>query len=83
MNALSRVVEKLMMRDRLTEAYEVRAFRDEDEEYLVFEPSQPEIPHAEQGALQEIKSSLRGHGEQLVLPDDCQFGDNDLCFVES
>ncbi|MGE5895034.1 MAG: hypothetical protein ACM34I_13345 [bacterium] len=43
----------------------------------------PEVPHAEPGAFEAIKSSILGHGEQTVLPDDCQFGDNDLCSVES
>jgi hypothetical protein len=68
--------------ERLTEAYEVRAFRDDEEELRLVEPV-PEIPHAEQGAFQTIKSMISGHGEQTVLPDDCQFGDNDLCVVES
>jgi hypothetical protein len=42
-----------------------------------------EIPHAEPGAFQAIKSAVKGHGEQTVLPDDCEFGDNDLCYVET
>lgn len=42
-----------------------------------------EIPHAEPGAFQAIKSAVLGHGEQTVLPDDCEFGDNDLCAVET
>ena len=70
------------MRETLTEAYEVRAFRDEAEEPRPIEAAGPEIPHAEQGALQAVKNMARGHGEQTVLPDDCQFGDNDLCYVE-
>jgi hypothetical protein len=41
------------------------------------------VPHAEPGALQAIKSSIKGHGEQTVLPDDCEFGDNDLCYVDA
>lgn len=71
------------MRETLTEAYEVRAFRDESEEIRPAETTGPEIPHAEQGALQAIKAMPKGHGEQTVLPDDCQFGDNDLCYVEA
>jgi hypothetical protein len=42
-----------------------------------------EVPHAEPGALQAVKSSIKGHGEQTILPDDCEFGDNDLCYVEA
>lgn len=42
----------------------------------------PGIIHPEPGSLQAIKGSIPGHGEQVVLPDDCQFGDNDLCDVE-
>ena len=69
--------------ERLTEAYEVRAFRDEEEDSRVVETAFSGIPHAEQGAFQGIKSRISGHGEQTIVPDDCQFGDNDLCFVES
>jgi hypothetical protein len=42
-----------------------------------------EILHAEPGALQAVKSAVKGHGEQTVLPDDCEFGDNDLCYVDA
>lgn len=42
-----------------------------------------EIPHAEPGAFQAIKSAIKGNGEQTVLPDGCEFGDNDLCAVET
>jgi len=42
-----------------------------------------EIPHAEPGAFQTIKSAIKGNGEQTVLPDGCEFGDNDLCAVET
>ena len=75
--------EKKSARETLTEAYEVRAFRDETETLPVIEPGVPEIAHAEQGAFQKIKSMIKGHGEQTILPDDCQFGDNELCSVES
>jgi hypothetical protein len=70
-------------KETLTEAYEVRAFRDETEEKLTALLPVPEIAHAEPGAFQKIKTSIKGHGEQVVLPDDCQFGDNDLCYVEA
>jgi hypothetical protein len=69
--------------ETLTEAYEVRAFRDESEEPKVMEAALPEVPHAEPGALRAIKKTVMGHGEQTVLPDDCQFGDNDLCYVNA
>lgn len=42
-----------------------------------------EILHAEPGAFQAVKSAVKGHGEQTILPDDCEFGDNDLCYVDS
>ena len=70
-------------RETLVEAYEVRAFREESEEIREAETVTPEIIHAEQGAIQAIKNMIKGHGEQTILPDDCQFGDNDLCSVES
>ncbi len=41
------------------------------------------MPHLEAGDIQSLKSFVRGHGEQTVLPDDCQYGDNDLCVVEA
>jgi hypothetical protein len=75
--------EKAMAWETLTEAYEVRAFRGDGETSVETEPVTSEILHAEQGAFQAIKSSIKGHGEQTVLPDDCQFGDNDMCSVES
>jgi hypothetical protein len=40
-------------------------------------------PHAEPGAFEKIKGIVEGHGERVVLPDDCGFGDNDLCSVEA
>lgn len=83
MTGLVRKLEKIGGRETLTEAFEVRAFRDEEEESRELEQAEPGIQHAEQGAFQAIKSMVLGHGEQMVLPDDCQFGDNDLCYVES
>jgi hypothetical protein len=83
MAGLARIKEKLVGRETLTEAYEVRAFRDEWEEARVSEPGIPEILHAETREFQAIKAMVKGHGEQVVLPDDCQFGDNDLCSVKS
>jgi len=83
MKLFAKTSEKVPARETLTEAYEVRAFRDEGEAPRETEPVTSEIPHAEQGAFQAIKSSIKGHGEQTVLPDDCQFGDNDMCSVES
>ncbi|HUI46758.1 MAG TPA: hypothetical protein VL122_12335 [Nitrospirota bacterium] len=83
---MARFVKKALKsagRETLTEAYEVRAFRDESEEIREAEPVTSEIVHAEQGAIQAIKNMIKGHGEQTILPDDCQFGDNDLCSVES
>lgn len=71
-------------RETLTEAYEVRAFRDESEEPKVMAEKAPDVQHAtEQRAFERVKKLTRGHGEQTVLPDDCQFGDNDLCYVDA
>jgi hypothetical protein len=47
------------------------------------EPVFMDIPHAEAGELQTIKIMVKGHGEQTLHPDDCQFGDNDLCYAEA
>ncbi len=69
--------------ETLTEAYEVRAFRDEVEASPAPEEGILEMPLAEPGEFQAVKSMIKGHGEQTCLPDDCQFGDNDFCFVES
>ncbi len=77
-------MEKQPERETLTEAYEVRAFRDESETKSMPETyAVPEVQHAEPGALQAARARVLGHGEQRVVPDDCQFGDNDLCFVEA
>ncbi len=51
--------------------------------YLGSEPVYAEAPHAEVGELQTLKNAVKGHGEQTVLPDECQYGDNDLCYVEA
>ena len=83
MKLFARKAEKATARETLTEAYEVRAFRDGGEAPRETEPVTSEILHAEQGAFQAIKGTIKGHGEQTVLPDDCQFGDNDMCSVES
>ncbi|HSB33609.1 MAG TPA: hypothetical protein VLG39_04055 [Nitrospirota bacterium] len=56
---------------------------EESGEYTVTMVSGMAVPHAEPGELQAIKSSVKGHGEQTVLPDDCEFGDNDLCYVDA
>jgi len=42
----------------------------------------PKIAHAEAGAIQAIKTTFKEHGEQTVLPDDRQLGDNGLCSEE-
>ncbi len=83
MKSLTKKAKVRRERESITEAFEVRAFRDDEEELPVAEAGIPGIIHAEEGTLQLIKTMIRGHGEQTVLPDDCQFGDNDLCEVES
>lgn len=85
MTGLLEKIKKHPARETLTEAYEVRAFRDEADEQRTSEvlPGIPETPHAEPGALQAAKDRVLGHGEQCVLPDDCQFGDNEVCNVEA
>ncbi len=75
--------QKVRGRETLTEAYEVRAFRDEEAALPVIEPQASDVPHAAPGEMQAIKALAKGHGEQTILPDDCQFGDNDLCFVDA
>jgi hypothetical protein len=40
-------------------------------------------PYAEPDAFQKIKSAIKGRREQPVEPDDCGFGDNDLCYVNT
>ncbi len=82
MTGLLEKIRKRTERETLTEAYEVRAFRDESEEMVAVAELMPEAPHPEPGALQVAKDRVLGHGEQRVVPDDCQFGDNDLCNVE-
>jgi hypothetical protein len=62
----------------------IEGLRDEVEPIAgAFLRAPGEILHAGPGEFQAIKSDIRGHGEQTVLPDDCEFGDNDLCAVET
>jgi len=75
--------KKAVRKETLTEAYEVRAFKDEMDDVTWIETREFEIAHAAPGAFQSIKEVIRGHGEQTVLPDDCGFGDNDLCYVDA
>jgi hypothetical protein len=85
MTALLEKSKKARVRETLVEAYEVRAFRDESEEQPASLETMPipQVPHPEPGAMQAAKARVQGHGEQRVLPDDCRFGDNDLCNVEA
>ena len=71
------------MKETLTEAYEVRAFKDDLDNVAWIETREFEIAHAAPGAFQSVKEAIIGHGEQTVLPDDCGFGDNDLCYVDA
>lgn len=75
-------VRKMPTRETLTEAYEVRAFRDESEAPRETVFAMPQIPHGDPGEFQAVKKTAKGHGEQTILPDDCQFGDNDVCNLE-
>ncbi len=43
----------------------------------------PSVTQAEPGTLEAVKTAIPGHGEQTILPDDCQFADNDLCYAEA
>ncbi len=84
MTAILEKLRKTPVRETLTEAYEVRAFRDESEQPAAAESvSIPAPPRPETGAIQAAKDRVLGHGEQRVVPDDCQFGDNDLCNIEA
>ncbi len=71
----------------LTEAYdydyEVRAFRDEEEDRSEIVTAAPKIPHARGRHLQAVKAMPKGQGEQKMLPDDWQFCDNETCAVET
>ncbi len=80
MTGLLEKIKRQPARETLTEAYEVRAFRDESE-LAVPSEARPlaEAPHPDPDSIQVAKDRVLGHGEQRVVPDDCQFGDNDLC----
>lgn len=71
-------------RETLTEAYEVRAFAEEPSAVAILDlpPQVPQSLRPDPDALQDAKARIGGHGEQRVVPDDCQFGDNDLCNPE-
>ena len=78
MKGLANIFRKKPSRETLTEAYEVRALRDESEATQEIEAAVPKVLHPEPGALEAIKKAVKGHGEQTILPDDSQFGDNDM-----
>jgi len=78
MKGLANIFRKKTMRETLTEAYEVRALMDESETPQEMVAAVPKVPHPEPGALETIKKAVKGHGEQTILPDDSQFGDNDM-----
>lgn len=82
MRRIAKRTRKMYAQETLTEAYEVRASRDYSEAPPKIESAFPQILHAEPGEFQAIKKTAGGHGEQTILPDDCQFGDNDMCDVE-
>jgi len=37
-----------------------------------------EVLPPDPGAFERTKRAVKGHGEQTILPDDCQFGENNL-----
>ncbi len=78
-------LEEMLVTAALADEYEgVDAIRATLEEAQgITDAAFAEVPHAEPGAFQAVKSNIKGHGEQTVLPDDCQFGDNDLCYVDA
>jgi len=62
----------------------IETIKDELEESRgTLEGEKSETLHAEPGMFEAVKVAIKGHGEQMVLPDDCEFGDNDLCYVET
>jgi len=65
------------------EYYGVEMLSAEEQEQRALMEAGTMVPHAEPGAFQAVKSSVKGHGEQTILPDDCQIGDNELCYVEA
>ena len=84
MKGLLKKIEEKSPKAPLLEHEGVEELRNGSEEVRsILEATIPEIPHAEPGELQAVKDLILWHGEQAVLPDDCQFGDNDLCFVEA
>lgn len=54
-----------------------------EERYEGLEQDYAALPRPEVGEIQTVKSVIKGHGEQTILPDECQYGDNDLCYVEA
>ncbi len=82
-NSLERIKEVFSPLPRFAEI-EMDAPQEAGEErYESGEGDYAAVPHSEAGEIQSVKSSAKGHGEQTVLPDECQYGDNDLCYVEA
>ncbi len=58
----------------------VHTFADSMEEKLV------EVAFAEAADYDDIHKALaaeKREAERLIKPDDCQYGDNDLCYTEA
>jgi hypothetical protein len=85
MKTLVRRMETLFARMAQAEDPEGEAIPDEMAETTGKEaPRYPAVSAPPDAAeFQAVKSAVGGHGEQAILPDECQFGDNDLCSAEA
>lgn len=83
MKKLTEKIRNVWHADEPADFENAEGMSGERESISVLDVETAEILHAEPGALQAVKGAARGHGEQTVLPDDCEFGDNDLCYVEA
>ena len=82
-NPLERMQEVFVPAQRFAENVMDAPLEASEERYEGLEQDYAAMPHPEAGELQTVKSVIKGHGEQTILPDECQYGDNDLCYVES
>ncbi len=54
-----------------------------DEQSGVWEKEQVAISFAEASEFDTAREIMGEHDEYPVHPDDCQFGDNDLCYSQA
>lgn len=76
-SAIAEIEGPEALRMSKTAATHEHNFKERLEERLV------EVAYAEAADYEDIRKSMARERKEIVHPDECQFGDNDLCYVET